>query len=217
MVPEHLPSLPYTHHVTSRKSGTWEYDFCQPGARLWLAGCQSAYCTLLFVASCWGGGSLKKLTSLFHITTWPMPSIPLCGSEDYMSTWNFSLECLPSVDYHWVARWSVGVLQSLQTRMTNSFPVGSIVVPEVDTVLVMFSFANPTGWARSFVLNPTSAPNWPAHHTYVLTFNLILGEIMVHWAVPFSWSNFTWVGTLNDKRKLHETFPEVSVHACIAL
>jgi len=83
MVPEHLPSMPYTHVTSGRVWNLGCVTFVNqfPARGGWLG---VSYCSLSCVASCTGSG-LIRLTCLFHSSKLPVPLISYCGSVGCMS------------------------------------------------------------------------------------------------------------------------------------
>ena len=80
-------------------------------------------------------------TCLFHSSQLPVPLISLCGSVGCMSKRTLSLICLPSVDFHW----GVCLLKfshPCRARLFMFLSVGSILMPEVEILLVLYYSAH---------------------------------------------------------------------------
>ena len=75
MVPEHLPSMPYTHVTSGRVWNLGSVTFVSQSSACggWLG---ASYCSLACVVSCTSGG-LMRSTCLFHSSKLPVPLIAL--------------------------------------------------------------------------------------------------------------------------------------------
>ena len=94
------------------------------------------YCSLLCVVSCTGGGLIRS-TCLFTVAC--ALDIVLWVSRLHVEM-QFVLTCLPSVDFHWGVR-LLGSSNPYLARLSMFLSVDSILMPEVDKVLVSYSSA----------------------------------------------------------------------------
>ena len=83
MVPEHLPSMLYTHVTSGRvwNMGSVTFVIQSSACGSWLG---VLYCSLSCVVYCTGGGMIRS-TYLFHSSQLPVPLILFCGSVGCMS------------------------------------------------------------------------------------------------------------------------------------
>ena len=71
MVPEYLPSMPYTHVISGRVWNLGSVAFVSQSSACggWLG---VSYCSLSHIVSCTEGGMIRS-TCLFHISQLPVP------------------------------------------------------------------------------------------------------------------------------------------------
>jgi len=83
ILPEHLPSMPYTRITSGRVWSLGSVTFVSQSSACgsWLG---VSYCSLSCVASCTGGGLIRS-TCLFHSLQLPVPLTSLCRSVGYIS------------------------------------------------------------------------------------------------------------------------------------
>ena len=78
MVPEHFPSVPYTHFTSGRVWNLGSVTFVSQSSACggWLG---VSCCSLSCVVSCTRGGMIRS-TCLLHSLQLPVPLISFCGS-----------------------------------------------------------------------------------------------------------------------------------------
>ena len=135
---------------------------------------------------------------------------------------SLSLTCLPSVDFHWEVCLLGTSLRPCRARLSMSLSVGSIIMPEVD-MLVLYSSAIFTS-LRVGSDHLCCFPCWlqvdQPHYTFcpsMPSFPLLLREL-AGWKVPFFWLVYTWTGImLVITTKLRKAIPMVDANASTAL
>ena len=82
-MPEHLPSMPYTHVTSGRAWNLGSVTFVSQSSACggWIG---VSYCSLSCVVSRTGGGMIRS-TCLFHSSQLPVPLMSFCGSVGCMS------------------------------------------------------------------------------------------------------------------------------------